>query len=387
MNQRPIVTYIGGFARVGGVEAFVRDFLLGLAPAYPERELVIWGRRGRDHALLDDIARSGAKISRSPWRWGCAWRLPDYVLAPIGLGAARRAAALVFKVPPPVPVLRWLRQATQSTGRHVPFILIMPYRPLEYWGRTPNPREMGSFDVITVQSEDGRRDLEAAGYRGRIEQIPLLPPGVTALSDFPVRRQTRAIRLGFLGRLEVQKNLPYLLEVFRTLTLDSASRHYELHIYGDGSQRAELQRRCAELSLEGVTFHGEVPRAEVAAAIDSCDLFLNTSLTEGQCLVALEVLSRGRPLVATPVGALPEILRQEELGRLAPLDDPAAFARAVGGIVEKIEDGSLTPEKVAAVFRERFDRQAILDRYLDLLASLGLPPRLAGVGQMAAMIL
>lgn len=131
MNRRPIVLYLGGFARVGGIESFARDLLVGIAPSYPERELVVWGTGGHEHALLNDIAGSGAKIIRSPWRWGCAWRLPDYVLAPLGLAAVRRAAAVVCKVPPPIPVLRWMRHAARSTGRSIPFILVMPYRPLE----------------------------------------------------------------------------------------------------------------------------------------------------------------------------------------------------------------------------------------------------------------
>jgi glycosyltransferase involved in cell wall biosynthesis len=129
-----------------------------------------------------------------------------------------------------------------------------------------------------------------------------------------------------------------------------------------------LERTCAALSWQNVVFHGETPRAGVARAIDSCDIFLNTSLTEGQCLVALEVLSRGRPLVATPVGALPEVLRQSELGRLAPLDDPKAFATAVREIIEAIQASRITPASVVAAFRIRYDRAEIVKRYLNLLA-------------------
>ena len=133
---------------------------------------------------------------------------PDYVLAPLGLAAVRRAAAVVCKVPPPIPVLRWMRHAARSTGRSIPFILVMPYRPLEYWGRTPDFREIGNFDVIVVQSEDGRRDLEEAGYRGRIENIPYPPPPRTDSVAIPASRDPGVIRLGYLGRLEAQKNLP-----------------------------------------------------------------------------------------------------------------------------------------------------------------------------------
>jgi glycosyltransferase involved in cell wall biosynthesis len=374
MNRRPIVMYLGGFAKIGGIEAFARDFLLAIAPAHPDRELVIWGGRGTGHPLLNEIAASGARISRSPWRWGCVWNLPDYLLVPIGLRAVRRAAAVVFKRPPPLSILRRLRRASRRTGRRIPFILVTPYRPAEYWGASPNVSELENFDVITVQSEEGARDLERAGYGGRIENIPYLPPEATALVDYPSSLGGNVIRLGFLGRLVAQKNVGYLLEVYHALTQAGAGFQYELHLFGDGAQRKELERRCAELALPGVTFHGEVPRSDVGRVIDFCDLFLNTSVTEGQCLAALEVLGRGRPLVATPVGALPEVLRQSELGRLAPLRDARSFAAAVADLSDSIRRGRTTPKAVVAVFRERFDYNAILNRYLDLLGDAGTTP-------------
>jgi glycosyltransferase involved in cell wall biosynthesis len=372
MTSRPIVMYLGGFAKVGGIEAFARDFLLAIASDYPERELVMWGRRGSDHRLLNEIAASGTRITRSPWRWGCLWNLPDFVLVPAGLSAVRRAAVVVFKRPPPKPVLRVLRAAARLTGRHIPFVLIMPYGPGEYWGHAQASPSCDYFDLITVQSEQGIHDLRKIGYRGRIENIPLLPPKSLPPVVYPSASGGGFVRLGFLGRLVEQKNVGYLLDIYRLLTKDSHSTaRFELHLFGDGPQRAELERMCKHLAIEKVTFHGEIPRHEVSRAIDSCDIFLNTSLTEGQCLVALEVLSRGRPFIATPVGALPDVLRQKELGRLAPLDDAEAFAACVNDVAGEIFDGRITPETVVRAFRVDYDYEGIVKRYLALLASLG----------------
>jgi glycosyltransferase involved in cell wall biosynthesis len=249
--------------------------------------------------------------------------------------------------------------------------LVTPYRPAEYWGDSFPFCYFEDFDVITVQSDEGVQDLKKAGYRGRVENIPLLPPESARLVAYPASRGNGVIRLGFLGRMVAQKNLGYLLEIYRMLTQNLERKgRYELHLFGDGNERETLERTCAELSLKGVTFHGETPRAEVAAAIDSCDIFLNTSVAEGQCLVALEVLSRGRPLVATPVGALPEVVRERELGRLAPLGNAEAFAATIMEVAKDLEDGKTTPEAVVATFRARYDRAEIVRRYLDLLAEV-----------------
>ncbi len=185
-------------------------------------------------------------------------------------------------------------------GSRIPFILITPYRPAEYWDSSTRT-VLDDFDAITVQSEEGIDDLRKLGYRGRSERIPLLPPAISASAPFPSAAGDGVIRLGFLGRLVEQKNLGYLLEVYRCLTREPANGlRFELHLYGDGAQREALTAACVKQSLPRVTFHGEIPREQVPAASDACDLFLNTSHTEGQCLAALEVLSRGRPLVATP---------------------------------------------------------------------------------------
>src|SRR5208283_4017965 len=116
--------------------------------------------------------------------------------------------------------------------------------------------------------------------------IPLLPPVTAEPVDFPASRDMQTIRLGFLGRMAAQKNLGYLLEIYQVLTQELKHDHqFELHLFGDGAEREEMERRCAKLALQKVKFHGETPRLEVARAIDTCDIFLNTSLTEGQCLV------------------------------------------------------------------------------------------------------
>ncbi len=88
-------------------------------------------------------------------------------------------------------------------------------------------------------------------------------------------------------------------------------------MFGDGHLRKNLEELACGLGIEKfVVFHGNIPNSRVPEVIASCHLFAFTSINEGQCLAALEILSCGRPLVATDVGALPEILSDSCLGRL-----------------------------------------------------------------------
>jgi len=225
------------------------------------------------------------------------------------------------------------------------------YRPAEYWGNSPAPSEFEDFDVITVQSEEGIDDLKKAGYRGRIENIPLLPPESPRRWIIPPAMATGRFAWDFWGVWRRKKTWVIFWKYTGSSpkSRNGATGTNSIFRRWPGTGRVGAKVRGHGAAQRGVSWG--TPRSEVAQAIDTCDIFLNTSLTEGQCLVALEVLSRGRPLIATPVGALPEVLRQRELGRLAPLGDPGAFAAAVIEVADAIRAGRMTPQSVAVAFK------------------------------------
>jgi glycosyltransferase involved in cell wall biosynthesis len=281
-----------------------------------------------------------------------------------------RHDVVIFTKTPPVPLLRFLRLLAKP-GR-CRFIYVTPYRPKEMWPAPgPSPALLAAFDTIVVQAPGFGDELRDYGYRGAVEVIPLIPPKADSrLSD-----DRNKLRLGFLGRLVSQKNVAYLVEAFDHLVagragVDGAAISWELHLFGDGPLRQDLQAAAEARGLTPrVHFHGTVPHHLVGTAIDRCDLFAFSSVSEGQCLAALEILSRGRPIVATRVGAFPEFLTSPELGQLAPLDDVMAFARTLHEVGSRIRRGELTPQVVQSRFAALFPYQEIIDKYCSLVAS------------------
>jgi glycosyltransferase involved in cell wall biosynthesis len=228
--------------------------------------------------------------------------------------------------------------------------------------RPPSAETLNSFDVIVTQAEYFADDLRRFGYQGRIQILPYLPPECRPAVPLP---PASPLRIGFLGRLAAQKNLPYLLEAFALLRLRTDA---QLHLFGDGPERENLARIASALGIaEHVRFHGLVEPGRVARAVDTCHLFAFGSTTEGQCLAALEILARGRPVVATPVGAFPDFLTGGQLGALSPLGDPAGFATALSGIARRLREGDLTPEGIQNSYKQRFPRGQIIDEYARLL--------------------
>jgi glycosyltransferase involved in cell wall biosynthesis len=228
---------------------------------------------------------------------------------------------------------------------------------------------LNTLDAVVVQGEAFRSDLLKMRCAGAVHVIPYVPPACTQLAALP---PGPTIHIGFLGRLAAQKNLPYLLEAF---SLVRQQLEAQLHLFGDGAERARLMHLVNALKLkESVHLHGQVAPGQVGEVIDSCHLFTFTSTAEGQCLAALEILSRGRPIAATPVGVFPELLADGALGVIGCPKDPAAFAQCIRELAGRISVGDLAPAQVQACFAARFPRDQILDQYTHLLRELASGP-------------
>lgn len=361
-----ILIYAGGMVPVGGIEAFIHDIAAAMQDAGHQLRLVCWGPPTEQ---LHRLTERGADIRRSSFRWGCRLALPDFLRLPGGLIALRDQDLVLFTKVPPSPVLWALRGLSAKLGRP-PFVYVTAYRPSEMWSpEGPSHAVLDAFDAIIVQVATFRNDLQRFGYRGRVAVIPLLPPDPGPATPFP-DTGTR-LRLGFLGRLVPQKDVSALLQVFAHLCHTPTGGNWELHLFGDGPDRARLEALAHELAIgESVTFHGSIERDLVPSAIDSCHMFAFTSRSEGQCLAALEILARGRPVIATPVGAFPDLLSHSVLGEVCPVDDPAHFASLIEKICASIALSRLAPQEVQDRFKRKFSREVIAKKYVSFFDSL-----------------
>jgi glycosyltransferase involved in cell wall biosynthesis len=113
--------------------------------------------------------------------------------------------------------------------------------------------------------------------------------------------------------------------------LDPRSRAV-LWVAGDGPERAALEAVAARLGLaERVRFLGR--RSDVPDLLEACDVFVLPSRHEGLGVAALEAMARGRPVVASAVGGLAEIVVPEQTGLLVPPEDSAALAAALERLI------------------------------------------------------
>jgi glycosyltransferase involved in cell wall biosynthesis len=352
-----ILFWAGGFAPVGGIESFLNDLILGLRGRGLESRLVCWGENS---SRIRDLAAAGVPVRRLGWRWGCRWNWPDWALLASAGSLVESADVVVFGKLMPPRIHRRLTRAARPR-----FVFVTPYRPAEMWSlNPPPPADLNALDVIVVQARSFAADLRTLGYEGRIETLPYIPPECRPLAPFP----PAPLRVGFLGRLAPQKNLPYLL---RAMEILNRAREATLDLFGEGSERERLTALARDLGIERrVRFHGAIPPEAVPAAVDSCHVFAFSSLGEGQCLAALEILSRGRPVIATPVGAFPEMLADSRLGALSTLDAPAEFADRIRELGKRMLSAPDAAEQVQRAYLDAYDRESVLESYAWLFAGL-----------------
>ena len=348
----------GGFAPVGGIENFAADLLFAVSARKVRTELICWdgGGAGRN-PVLASLSKSDVAISCSSWRWGCRWGWPDKWMATHFWQRMTNAQVLVFGKLLHDSIHRRLAEARKR------MILITPYRPAEMWkDRIPENEILNSFELIVVQAQVFEGDLRDFGYRGRIATLPYLPPETHRPIAWPA---TPVLQIGFLGRLVSEKNLGYLIHSFSNLREMGIAA--QLHLFGDGPERSNLQLLTNQLRLaENIEFHGNLSRGEISAAINRCHLFAFSSRTEGQCLAALEILAHGRRVLGTPVGAFPEFL-SGLLGSIAPLDSPITFATALRSLAEPLLKAEITPEDVQRTYKSRFPRCQIINEYMRIV--------------------
>jgi len=161
------------------------------------------------------------------------------------------------------------------------------------------------------------------------------------------------LNLLFIGRLDRQKGYDILLEAMRRLS----DRPIHLHMLG--ASVVDVDRAWGD-DLANVTTHGWIARNQVFGFIDAADAVVVPSRWEGFGLAAIEAMRQGKPVIASAVDALPEVVG--DTGFLVPSDDAAALADVLGSLdrLQLSRLGEQAHERFLANFTaDRLNRELI----------------------------
>jgi len=139
---------------------------------------------------------------------------------------------------------------------------------------------------------------------------------------------------GCVGRLDPIKGTTYLIDAMAQVVKKHPKTR--LLLVGDGSQKEKLQEQCRALGLlDLVKFTGF--QKDPASFIEIMDVFVLASLNEGMGRVILEAMVYGKPIIATKVGGVPELVHEGKNGLLVPPQNADALSAAMIKLVEHQE--------------------------------------------------
>ena len=221
-----------------------------------------------------------------------------------------------------------------------------------------NKRHIGKDRTFVIHNGIPLRDfVPPEGERVQKERKRL---GIE--SDFKV--------IGTVAKLREEKGTRYLIEsAAKVLGIFPKTN---LLIAGDGPLMEELKNLSEKLGISDRVLFAEF-RDDIPVILSIIDIFVIPSLTEGSPLALLEAMAMGKPIVATNVGGIVEILRDGETGLLVPSRDPEAIAEKIVHLLrneaESRKLGLRAREEV-----EKYDIQShvqkVAGHYDELIASV-----------------
>lgn len=236
-----------------------------------------------------------------------------------------------------------------------------------FWASSPTPLRRliarmfaGSTRIVVL----GRvwADFVAREWPSTSNRIAVIPNAAPAsVTDVPEREGP--LRIVFLGRLGAKKGTP---ELVRALAALSDAPAWCAVLAGDGAVE-ETRQAIADLGLsDRIDLPGWLGPEAVSALLAGADILVLPSHEENLPMVVIEAMASGTAVVATPVGAVEEIVRNGETGLIVPVGDEAALAGALGRL---LADDALR-ERLAGSARAFHRAELDIGLYADRLAAL-----------------
>lgn len=236
------------------------------------------------------------------------------------------------------------------------------------------------YDGVLVESREMVRLLEGGPHGAWVRQVE---SGVDISRFVPAGRAVRPpggeLVLGYVGRMSAEKNP--LGFVTLAEALHAARPGLGFVMFGEGAMSAEVKARiAASPARDAIAFRGFADHP--ATALAEMDVLVVPSVLDGRPAAIMEANACGVPVIAAPVGGIPELIEEGRSGFLCPPRDAARCATLVAALQEDPARFAALRETARQVAEARFDRRRMMDAYeaayLDALAAPARPlPNLA----------
>ncbi|MBI2552408.1 glycosyltransferase family 4 protein [Candidatus Uhrbacteria bacterium] len=232
------------------------------------------------------------------------------------------------------------------------------------------------FDAVIIAGDFiGKLLIDLRGFDRTL--LKKIPEGVASPEEYgaalygaPTQGQrlenpTIAMVAGFLPH----KGHRFLLEALALLRSEFPSTRATL--IGDGPILGETRELANRLGVsDAVIFEGFRPLKEMLQIVNTADMLVHPSLMEGMPYVILHAMSLGKPVIATPVGSIPEVVLHEKTGFIIPVNNSVALANAIRGLLTNANRAKEMGTAGKKRYDENFTITVMVQRHTDLYKTL-----------------
>jgi glycosyltransferase involved in cell wall biosynthesis len=234
---------------------------------------------------------------------------------------------------------------------------------------------------------------EVAALSPKLAEVCRLKlPTANALSVLPImsdeivngdttkRPLNSCMTFGFAARMEELKGPMVLMEAFG-ITYHRV-KNIHLKIAGDGSQRGKVAARARSLNVsESYQYYGVYTLSEERNAfMHDIDVFVMPSFTEGTPNSIIEAMAHGKPIIASAVGGIPDMIDSES-GILVPAGDESALAKAMLFLAQNPQQRVRMGQAAHARYQKLFSPKAVVPLMLETYGRIAVGNQAANLGR------
>jgi glycosyltransferase involved in cell wall biosynthesis len=232
--------------------------------------------------------------------------------------------------------------------------------------------KLGEASFVRTISEFNRRFLAERVPSLEAKHIEVIHSSVPLEGISPLPAPAPGpFRVRYVGSLEKRKGIDVLLRALASL--DAESGDWSCEVVGGGPEREKLVRLCANLKLgDRVRFTGPLSYEKITGVYEEASVVVVPSVigpggrTEGIPNVIMEALAHQRPVIATGVSGIPELIEDGRTGKLVPPGDAAALTEALRWVRDNPGEAYATAKNGRGRVAAEFDLAKNVEKQLDL---------------------
>lgn len=174
--------------------------------------------------------------------------------------------------------------------------------------------------------------------------------------------------IGFIGRFREEKGIREFVDAIPFILQEN--KDVKFLIAGDGALFEEIKDKIeTNVDPSKVKLVGWIPHEELPEYLNELKLFVLPSCIEGMPNIVFEAMSCGTPVLATPVGGVPDVIRNEETGFILENNSPKTIAKSVTEILKYSNIDDIV-KKARKLLEEKYTYKAAVERYRKIIQNI-----------------